>query len=130
MLTKPAVSVFLLSCTKSLVAFLVPRISSSLPFIPSRKIGYGIRICRGWRSVVNFAKVINNGHRRAAAAAAAQRSAVVETSSHWKTKSNSQLEASCKSFEVLSEISVRSLACWFRRTSASVCPPVRPLPPD
>ena len=66
--------IFLLRSTKAL-AFLVPRISSSSPRIPSRKIGYGIRICRvELRSVVNSAMVVNN-----AAAVAAPVVEVVET---------------------------------------------------
>ena len=37
---------FLLSSTRAR-AFSVPRISSSSPLVPSRKMGYGIRICGG-----------------------------------------------------------------------------------
>ena len=37
---------FLLSSTRAR-AFSVPRISSSPPLVPSRKMGYGIRICGG-----------------------------------------------------------------------------------
>ena len=102
----------LLSSTRAR-AFSVPRISSSPPLVPSRKMGYGIRICRGHqRSVVNSAKVVNKS--------VAGRSRRSSDRDRRKPKSNSQLDAVACKLKFYRKISVPRL---FRRSSSSCVSP-------